>query len=597
MKNTTILYQLLGLLFSLNGYAQLPLPGGVQGSILWCRAEKINEQTGFNIQTPNAQFFQKSEQTTASEKQISSLNYNPALQFNGHQTTIKIPLPNLDLSKMSVFTVLCPADTFSEKSIWFIEKNAKSTLFLTDKRIADLEDIRFMNLNLETKNALAPQIITFDQFKKTDTLPLIGQFLIIGKSPVLPVTPTLPFAGQLAELIIFDRVISAEERQKVESYLSLKYGISLAPLPFATYWDASGQIVRNGKKYSNFGWHIAGLGRDDAGGFYQKQSENTSETPILTLSAGKLASTNMDNKSIIEDKSYLVWGDDNGTLKVLIEKKPGQPRFLHRTWKMTNSGNVEKVKTNLHFNARLTDADLQSGEVWYMTIDRSGKDKFSVGETEFIPVNQFTASELAVFENIQWPGTETAFTFALAPTMFAHFEIENPNCITTETGKIKLSVVGGKPPYSCFIKNLESGFSKTLPSYDHNYLTINDLNTGNYSLEIKDTNGKTYKEDFFIGCISQEEIKVTDKSEPIFRKIEVNPNPSPDGKFRIEVALNEVANAEIEVFDLTGRLVKKYALRGSDFYIQNLFIDVVSGIFLVKVTSGNDSNVSRLVVL
>jgi phage gp36-like protein len=52
------------------------------------------------------------------------------------------------------------------------------------------------------------------------------------------------FAGVMSELIHYNRALTAAERQRIDSYLAIKYGIPLDQVPPANnYIDSTGAIV------------------------------------------------------------------------------------------------------------------------------------------------------------------------------------------------------------------------------------------------------------------------------------------------------------------------------------------------------------------
>ena len=80
--------------------------------------------------------------------------------------------------------------------------------------------------------------------------------------------PTLFWNGDIAETIVYNRVLTANEQKHVESYLALKYGITLnqtiATDYVATDWDGvTGTKMWTASKNGSYNKNIAGIGRDD----------------------------------------------------------------------------------------------------------------------------------------------------------------------------------------------------------------------------------------------------------------------------------------------------------------------------------------------
>lgn len=137
----------------------------------------------------------------------------------------------------------------------------------------------------------------------------------------------------VAEIITYDRELTAIEIAQVQSYLALKYGISKAGNYVASdgttiYWDSTGNTVYNR--------HITGIGRDDSTFLYQKQSLSV-DTGIVTLALGSsVVADNASNTSLIgADKSFFLFGD-NGAATAYATAVTGTNvnQRMARTWKV-----------------------------------------------------------------------------------------------------------------------------------------------------------------------------------------------------------------------------------------------------------------------
>lgn len=121
------------------------------------------------------------------------------------------------------------------------------------------------------------------------------------------------FNGQISEILSFPTNLDIDDRQIIQSYLGIKYGISL---PHA-YKDAQGQTVWNETSYAN---NISSIARDDCLGLYQKQTKSTNTGAIITMGLGTVASSNANNLNTFPiDKSFLFWGNDNDNNGVIEE--------------------------------------------------------------------------------------------------------------------------------------------------------------------------------------------------------------------------------------------------------------------------------------
>jgi|GEM_PF-726578 len=178
-----------------------------------------------------------------------------------------------------------------------------------------------------------------------------------------PVT-SAQFAGDIPEVIVYNSVLSADDRTRIEAYLAIKYGItrSIADGDDAgtvgfderDYRRADGTIVWDydgqGATYYN---DIAGIGRDDDGCFVQKQSKSLNSDAILTIGLGSIAADNATNvNSFIDNGDYFVWGNNNGATAEGSKNTGDVPgnvsERMTRIWRVEDTGNVGD--TEVQFN-------------------------------------------------------------------------------------------------------------------------------------------------------------------------------------------------------------------------------------------------------
>ncbi|WP_157500975.1 SdrD B-like domain-containing protein [Lewinella sp. 4G2] len=113
---------------------------------------------------------------------------------------------------------------------------------------------------------------------------------------------------EVGEVIAFPGVLSQTEREIVNSYLAIKYGINLDH----NYLDGEGNVVwdRDGNR-GPFSNAVFGLGRNDCGNFEQRQSRSALGNAELTIGNGEIAGSNADNPNqAAADMSYLVVGSN-----------------------------------------------------------------------------------------------------------------------------------------------------------------------------------------------------------------------------------------------------------------------------------------------
>lgn len=176
------------------------------------------------------------------------------------------------------------------------------------------------------------------------------------------------FDGKIAEVITYNsrKLDGTSERRRIESYLALKYGITLGNNGTSLdYVDSNGNTVwdiNTGNPTEDvFNYNIAGIFRDDSSNHSQKQSKTINTTNDITIGLGDIFTTNNANTNTFSnDRMYLTWGNDNGTLAaqppVIVDLSSGisglstsvQFTSIGRTWKLVESGgNINEVKVSI----------------------------------------------------------------------------------------------------------------------------------------------------------------------------------------------------------------------------------------------------------
>lgn len=125
------------------------------------------------------------------------------------------------------------------------------------------------------------------------------------------------FIGNIGETIIYGKGnLTATERRRVDSYLAIKYGITLGQVNTDHYLDANAAIVWNGTTNTTYNNNIFGVAREDIGLFEQKISKSVNAGTILTVATTtNFLNPNQDaaRTGFSQDKTYLLLGDNNNT--------------------------------------------------------------------------------------------------------------------------------------------------------------------------------------------------------------------------------------------------------------------------------------------
>ena len=126
------------------------------------------------------------------------------------------------------------------------------------------------------------------------------------------------FVGNLGETIVYGAgTLSDTDRRRVDSYLAIKYGITLGQLSATGhYLDTDGNIVWNGGSNTTYNNNVFGVSRDDVEVFEQKVSKSVNSGTILTVATtNDFVNQNQDaaRTGFANDKTYFLLGDNNVT--------------------------------------------------------------------------------------------------------------------------------------------------------------------------------------------------------------------------------------------------------------------------------------------
>ncbi|WP_421616813.1 hypothetical protein ACAF76_014350 [Brevibacillus sp. TJ4] len=126
------------------------------------------------------------------------------------------------------------------------------------------------------------------------------------------------FNGSISEVILYNRTLNDDERARVNSYLALKYGMTLRAGDGTSvdYVASNGRTMWNSSANTGYGNRITGIGKDSVSALEQKQSRSEEHGSLVTVALGSaIAASNEDNRNdIANDFSFFLFGDDNNSV-------------------------------------------------------------------------------------------------------------------------------------------------------------------------------------------------------------------------------------------------------------------------------------------
>lgn len=602
-------------------------PGGVKGATVRYVTDSRNQQAGFKSCIAGDTSF-----IPFVGAGTGQLNSYPALLFAANNK-LTLSLGNRHCNKVTLFAVYKCFDT-SERHIWHIAANNAAELVLTNKRMADLKDYKYYTfIDLFPLN---PKVNVYVHNKQSAA---VEQTIQLGVKPASPNLPIKNFSGLIAEVIAFDRLLTTEERLKVCTYLSLKYGITLSD-EHGTYLNSSGEKVWDGESYASFHNNIAGIARDDSSSLNQKHAVSSNNAELLQISA----------QAALNNNTYVVCGD-NALPLTPAERIAGLPTMLQRKWLVTSNHKTSSLKTDLTIDTKQFDAELPWQPVYWLVIDRTASGDFHSSTLEFKKMDFIDADGKAHFNNLEWDTDSSGrdvFGVIPAQELLFYTAIHAPSCTARNDGDMQVRVLGGQPPYRLSLQS-DNGVQEHVVIADntsaHPFETIT---AGKYALKVTDAAGRTYDDVFYVnysdapqivsvsskyllkrggkavinasqympygisyhwsgpgqfysnepnvelttpgvytvqctnssGCSSLKDVHVALVSDNIFDgKVTVYPNPS-QGVFTIKIALDAPADISLEIRDEVGRQVLAKALKGFANYRINEKLSTPGAYFL-----------------
>ncbi|MDM8565041.1 hypothetical protein QUF74_05255 [Candidatus Halobeggiatoa sp. HSG11] len=336
-------------------------PGGVSSNLqLWLKADV--DATGGTWDDQSLNNLQASQGTGASQPSVvvDAMNFNPALNFDGTDDfmnlnaftnfptgnnartviTVAKPFANNDGPILSYgrSSPILPSgeicalfDHDSTTSIsWsgylngYNEAAVVWSTVIPNIVIANYDNTNISQLYVNGQLGWTHTFVTpWNTDLSTSPAAMIGKHIFVGQV----------WKGHIAEIILYDKVLNVAETQQVNSYLAIKYGITLDST--INYVNSSGTAI-----YPSTGSHsgyindIAGIGTGS--GLSQPKSRSVNTDSVVTIAGSGIANGN-----------FLIWGNDDGTLTFSSIEVPSNIRRFAREWKVAETG--ETGTTTLMF--------------------------------------------------------------------------------------------------------------------------------------------------------------------------------------------------------------------------------------------------------
>lgn len=141
--------------------------------------------------------------------------------------------------------------------------------------------------------------------------------------------------GDIAEIVYYEGILSTNERARVESYLAIKYGVTLT----SNYVSSSNTTVWDNAANTGYNNDIGAIALDAVSTLNQPQSTSEAAGSIVTFSDASLS-----------NGDYIIWGSDEGDMSIGTSGTGTKDGRFNRIWKLQLTGgttNVDQVSFDL----------------------------------------------------------------------------------------------------------------------------------------------------------------------------------------------------------------------------------------------------------
>lgn len=372
-----------------------PVSNNLQGTYKWVdvAGTETNATKLVNYVLP----LNTSTEYSASRANVRNYNFNPAIsipanQFNKIILNKKSNLPQATI--IGVWGILNENNLTENSYLFSLQGRSKESVLLTKKsviyeQLSGKTDLDFSNTNsksilyqpnnlLETETKYkeqSPRIGVYYMSNKPNTslwgekqssaISLGGQLVNTNEAGNQIFSSTYNnfagYNGYTPELLIFNKSLKPKEKNIFQSYLAIKYGISLD----TTYTAPDGKVMWDYNDSQSYNNRITGYSRQDIIGFYQPTSTTAYEEAnnysyvndaydqndcYRMSSRNKLLVIGTQSANYLKDGSFVLLGDNNDILSIPTENNIKNYKSLPRKWMVRTNIKASDSPANLVWN-------------------------------------------------------------------------------------------------------------------------------------------------------------------------------------------------------------------------------------------------------
>lgn len=305
---------------------------------------------------------------------LKFLNFNPAIDFSKGDSPKWSDLFRSNLTQATIIGVFAPYSFTNETVIYSIGSGDGGGRLVTNDKIVrqgSVAPLDYGDTNGEDLRHTGKDSVTLDIFKEHATKVLTyyraaapNTSVWGGPNGTLTIGGTYSasnehfngpfdtsafgnniFEGFTPELLVYNRLLTPGERRRAESYLAMKYGITLND----SYLDGDGNLAWDRDEAGVYHNRVTSVARNSTWDFCQPMSATSYEEGPLYASLPENDSYHKSNAyglpsethllvmgrefgNIMPDKGFLFWGDDGSPLETYTSPNDTLWHIMNRTW-------------------------------------------------------------------------------------------------------------------------------------------------------------------------------------------------------------------------------------------------------------------------
>lgn len=273
----------------------------------------------------------------------------------------------------------------------------------------------------------------------------------------------------ILEIIFIPKVVSLYNKEKIETYLSLKYGFSLMENQY--YRSVKNDTLWNPVTLSTFSKDVTGMGNDSANFYNKSKSFNYN-----------LKGLEVYTDSPFSDANYVLWGH-NGKAKMVVNHNELSIQD-YKIWHFKKHlDSIDNRTFKLKIKKELLDSVIDTllvNERIYLYVSHNNSDETIDLFSGQHYVGVFNSENDIVFDNINLLN-DSRFIFIEAPETNV-FSRTLSEC--GQATQLHLDFVKGNYPLNILVSN-----DKIKRNYfvENSKYVINDLPEGKYNIEVVDS--------------------------------------------------------------------------------------------------------------